>query len=486
MLLFATTPRALARALARIAAAGLVGGGTVALALSALSVEQGCAGKADTAKAPEPILIGASLGLTNGLAGTSAPLRDALRAAEGQINAAGGLLGRPVQFDIVDDASDEEALVQKVATDFVAKKVVAVFGPVSSGQVVKVAKIYADAQIIELTATSTSTELTNLQPPTDRWLFRTTPADDFQGAAVMAFAQRTPRGLADGGAPAVDGGPPATCKKLAIVHVDNSYGNSMSDVIQQNWPKRTGEQVLVRKKVAVDLAGSYQDVVAQVMAAPGGPPECLALIAYDDVASQFVRDFKAQATYPQLAQNGFFFIGTDGVYTELFLKYGLANQSDPTSANVAEGITGTNPDTQPGTPEYNQFKTIFSSYFPLPSNKEAPSFSANAYDAAMLIALAIQRAGTVDDRVAIRNALVDVATPPGKVYSPGQLGDALQALQQGQDIDYKGASGNVDLEPNGNVKAGFIVWEAYKTPDKKYEYRTLGRFGLDELLGQLQ
>jgi ABC-type branched-subunit amino acid transport system substrate-binding protein len=469
--------------LSRVAAVGMIGG-AVALGGSAVTVSEGCADKAPTASAPEPIVIGASLGLTNGLAGTSGPLRDALRAAEGQINAAGGLLGRPVVFDIVDDASDEDAIVARVAQDFVAKKVVAVIGPVSSGQVVKVAKIYADAHIIELTATSTSTELTSLQPTSDRWLFRTTPADDFQGAAVMTFAQRTPRGLGDAGAPTGDGGPPSTCSQLAIVHIDNSYGNSMADVIQQNWPKRSGQQVLVRKKVAVDLAGSYADVVTQVLSAPGGPPQCLALITYDDVAAQFVRDFKANPMYSQLAQNGFFFIGTDGVYTDLFLKYGLANQSDPTSANVAEGVTGTNPDTQPGTPEYNQFKTIFSSYFPL-QNKEAPSFSANAFDAAMLIALAIERAGTVTDQVAVRNALIEVANPPGKVYSPGQLGDALQALRQGQDIDYKGASGNVDLEPNGNVKAGFIVWEAYKTPASTYDFRTIGRFGLEEL-GQLQ
>jgi branched-chain amino acid transport system substrate-binding protein len=474
----------LARVLARTAAVGMTAGAAAVL-LSTMSVEQGCADKAPSPSVEPPIVIGASLGLTNGLAGTSAPLRDALRVAEGQINAAGGLLGRRVVFDIVDDTSDEDAIVTKVAEDFVRKGVVAVIGPVSSGQVVKVHKIYADAQIIEMSATSTSTELTNIQPTNNRWFFRTTPADDFQGAAVMAFAQKTPRGLGDAGVPQVDGGPPATCSKLAILHIDNSYGNSMSDVIQASWPKKTGQQVLVRKKVAVELAPSYQDVVSEILSVPGGPPQCLAVISYDDVAAQFIRDFKADSRYAALAANGFFFIGTDGVYTDLFLKYGLANQSDPSSANVAEGVTGTNPDTQPGTPEYNQYKTIYSSYFPL-GVKDAPSFSANAFDAAMLIALAIQRAGTVADRVAVRNALLEVANPPGKTYSPGQLGDALQALLQGQDIDYKGASGNVDLEPNGNVKAGFIVWEAFKTPAKNYEYRTVGRFQLEELLDQLR
>ena len=476
------------RALARLlAAAVVISGGALGI-----SAGQGCADKAAPASAPEPIVIGVSLGLSGSLDAFAAPLRRSIDVAQGTINANGGVLGRQVIFDVQDDQSDEgTGIVQKVAQDFVNKRVAAVIGPIGSQQVVATQDIYAKAQIPQITPSATSTDLANIQPTNDRWLFRTTPADDFQGAAVMLFAQRTPRGLSDAGTPAADGGVPAICKAMAIVNVDNSYGNSMADVIEKNWQKRVGNPIAIRKKVDATLAANYADVVSAVLAQS---PECLALICYDDVAAQFVREFKNDARYPPLVTTkGFFFIGTDGVYTDGFLKRGRADQSDSTSVNIAEGVTGTNPDTQPGTPEYNQFRTLFSAHYPLKAKEDAPAFAANTFDAAILLALAIQAAGTADDHVAVRNALLNVASG-GKPYTPGQLGLAFQALRAGQDIDYKGASGNVDLEPNGNVKAGFIVWEAFRYPATEpdttkrntIDYRTIGRFGLDELVGQLQ
>jgi ABC-type branched-subunit amino acid transport system substrate-binding protein len=456
---------------------------------STMIIEEGCASVVASPSAEPPILIGVSLGLTKGLAAFAKPLRESVRAAEGQINASGGLLGRQVTFEVQDDESDEDkGIVERIANDFVARGAVAVIGPIGSQQVVKTQAIYAKGNVIQISPSATSTDLTTLQPAGDRWLFRTTPADDFQGAAVLLLAQKTPRGLVDGGAPAEGGSLPTSCSKLAIVHVDNAYGKSMADVIETNFPKRAGQSIVIRQPVAVGLIPSYAEVVNKIMPLA---PECLALIAYDDVAVPFVRDFKADARYLPMEKKGFFFIGTDGVFTEGFLSGGRQNPSDPSSPNVAEGVFGTNPDTQPGTKEYNEFRAIYSSYIPLgrkPDNtpNDAPAFTANTFDAAVLLALAIQRAGTTVDRNAIRAALLEAATPPGRPYTPAQVGDALLAVRQGDDIDYQGASGAVDIEPTGNVKSGFIVWEAYRDISKKLDYRTVGRFSLDELTDQLK
>jgi branched-chain amino acid transport system substrate-binding protein len=457
----------------------------------AMTVEEGCASKAPPPSAQPPILIGVSLGLTNGLAGVGQPLREAVRAAEGQINAAGGLVGRQVVFDVQDDQSDEDddGAVQRIANDFVARGALAVIGPIGSQQVVKTQAIYAKGNVIQISPTATSTDLTTIQPAGDRWFFRTTPADDFQGAAVLLFAQKTPRGLVDGGAPPpVDGGPPSSCTKLAIVQVDNAYGKSMADIIERNFPKRSGQPIVTRQTVGVEPVNSYTDVVGKILPLA---PQCLALIVYDDVAAPFVRDFKADPRFAELEKKGFFFIGTDGVFTDRFLLLGQQDKSDRKSPNVGEGVLGTNPDTQPGTTDYNEFRTIYASYSPLgrqPDNTPnlTPAFTANAFDAAVLVALAIQRAGTIVDRAAIREALLEVANPPGRPYTPAQLAEALLAVRQGDDVDYRGASGAVDIEPNGNVKSGFIVWEAYRNAKKEIDYRTVGRFTLGELTDQLK
>jgi ABC-type branched-subunit amino acid transport system substrate-binding protein len=477
----------LARSLRTVCGAGAVAAGVV-LAVSTLTAGEGCADKAPAPSSATPIIIGVSLGLTGENEGFAAPLRDAVRVAEGQINAGGGLLGRPVRFDVRDDQSDETTVVTDVANQFVKEGVVAVIGPLGSQQVVLTQKIYADNGIIQISPSATSTDLSTIQPTNNRFLFRTTPADDFQGAAVILLAQKTPLGLGDGGAPIGDSGVPVTCKRLAIVNIDNSYGNAMAAVIRTNFPTHggLGRSIVIEQKLGVDVTSSYATEAAALVAAK---PDCSALISYAKVAAQYVHDVKADPNYKTLSDKGFFFVGTDGVYTDDFIKLSLQNQSDETSASTADGVYGTNPDTNPGTKEYNEFNTIYRSYFPaLP---DAPAFGANTYDAAILIALAIQQAGTVTDHVAIRDALIKVATPPGKPFTPAQVGEALLAIRQGGPggdvVDYKGASGNLDFDLNGNVKSGFIVWEAIRNPmTKKVEYRTAARFTTEELADQIK
>lgn len=108
----------------RAVALGAVTAGAL-LVGSTLTATEGCADKAPAPSAAAPIVIGVSLGLTGDLDTFAAPLRDAVRTAEGQINAGGGLLGRPVRFDVRDDKSDEGAIVTGVANDLVRDGVVA-------------------------------------------------------------------------------------------------------------------------------------------------------------------------------------------------------------------------------------------------------------------------------------------------------------------------------------------------------------------------
>jgi ABC-type branched-subunit amino acid transport system substrate-binding protein len=450
---------------------------------STLTATEGCADKAPAPSSAAPIVIGVSLGLTGENDTFAGPLRDSIRVAEGQINAGGGLLGRPVRFDVRDDQSDETTVVASVANQLVSEGAVAVIGPLGSQQVVLTHQIYANAKVIQISPSATSTDLSTIQPADNRFLFRTTPADDFQGAAVMLFAEKTPRGLGDAGAPLNEAGAPVTCNRLAIVNIDNSYGNSMADVIKANFPKRgVGRSIVVQQKLGVDVAATYASQASALVAAN---PDCAAVISYAKVAAQYVADVKKDPNFKTLSDKNFFFIGTDGVFTDGFLQLSRLNQSDETSPSTAEGVFGTNPDTNPGTKEYNEFRTIFRSYFP--AQADAPAFGANTYDAAILVALAIQQAGSVTDHVAIRDALRKVATPPGKPFTPAQVGDALLAIRRGEDVDYKGASGNVDFEANGNVKSGFIVWEAFRDPQtKKVSYRTVAQFTTDELLEQIK
>ena len=53
----------------------------------------------------------------------------------------------------------------------------------------------------------------------------------------------------------------------------------------------------------------------------------------------------------------------------------------------------------------------------------------------------------------------DVTAPGGDKYTWEQLPEAIEALQNGDDIDYVGASGEIDLDENGDPTAG--VYDIY-------------------------
>jgi branched-chain amino acid transport system substrate-binding protein len=58
------------------------------------------------------------------------------------------------------------------------------------------------------------------------------------------------------------------------------------------------------------------------------------------------------------------------------------------------------------------------------------------------------------------DALVDITAPGGTKYTWEQLPEAIEALQNGDDIDYEGASGSVDLNDDGDATAE--VYDLYR------------------------
>ena len=162
------------------------------------------------------------------------------------------------------------------------------------------------------------------------------------------------------------------------------------------------------------------------------------------------------------------------MFTPGFLELSRDNRADETSPSTAEGVFGTNPDTQPGTKEYNEFKTIYRSYFPTLARCAAVHREhVRRGDPHR----ARDPAGRHGDRPRGDSRCAPQGRDrPGQAVHAGAGRRRAARAPAGQDIDYKGASGNVDFEANGNVKSGFIVWEAFRDPKtKKVDYRTVAR-----------
>jgi branched-chain amino acid transport system substrate-binding protein len=107
--------------------------------------------------------------------------------------------------------------------------------------------------------------------------------------------------------------------------------------------------------------------------------------------------------------------------------------------------------------DYNDdsYKLFAEAYEATGNSPQAP-YAAHGYGASFLIALAIEKAGSAD-RAAIGPALREVANAPGTVIRPGEWEKAKAAIAAGEDINYEGASGNVDFDEAGDVGGVYSV-----------------------------
>jgi branched-chain amino acid transport system substrate-binding protein len=78
-----------------------------------------------------------------------------------------------------------------------------------------------------------------------------------------------------------------------------------------------------------------------------------------------------------------------------------------------------------------------------------------AYDMAIVLGLALEKAGPGANNAAIAKAIRDVANPPGKMVTSFEDGKKL--LRAGEKINYEGASGRLDFDERGDVTPDFGV-----------------------------
>jgi ABC-type branched-subunit amino acid transport system substrate-binding protein len=101
-----------------------------------------------TAASTEPIKIGAVLGISGRFAFVGGPQQLALQMAQEEINAAGGIAGRPVEFVIYDDEVDETKTVPLVNRLIGEDGVVAIIGPSITIPALAIAPIVEEQGIV--------------------------------------------------------------------------------------------------------------------------------------------------------------------------------------------------------------------------------------------------------------------------------------------------------------------------------------------------
>src|SRR4051812_16063409 len=127
-------------------------------------------GLASGAWAQETIKIGVSGPFTGGSSSMGVSMRDGVRLAADEINAAGGVMGKKIELVERDEQAKNEVGVQ-VAQELINKeKVVATLGYINTGVALASQRFYQEAQIPVLNNVATGTQITKqFEPPENKY-----------------------------------------------------------------------------------------------------------------------------------------------------------------------------------------------------------------------------------------------------------------------------------------------------------------------------
>lgn len=306
--------------------------------------------------------------------------------------------GKKVKFELVaeDDAADPKqgtAAAQKLCD----AKVAGVVGHLNSGTTIPAAKVYNDCGIPHVTGAATNPNLTK---PGYKTTFRIIANDNALGAGLAAYAAETLK-----------------LKTVAIVDDRTAYGQGVANVFKRVAAEK-GMKV-VDEQFTTDKA---TDFMAILTAIKSKNPDAIFYGGMDPQAGPMLRQME------QLGMANVKFFGGDGVCTHEISKLAAGAK---TLGNVICAEGGASLTKMPGGAAW---KARYDAKYP----NQFQVYSPYTYDATMLLADAMKRAGSWDP----------------KVYIPELLKS-----------NYKGVTANIAFEPNGEMKNPAITLYSY--PDGK-------------------
>lgn len=311
------------------------------------------------AQTGEPIRIGVSGPFTGGSSPMGLSMRDGIRVATAEINAAGGLLGRPVLLIERDDEARNERGA-KIAQELIGKeRIVAGVGIVNTGVALASQRYYQEARIPMITAVATGSIVTRqFLPPQypENFIFRVSANDTIQAAMIVeeAVVRRKFR-------------------KVAILADSTNYGQLGREDLERALDRMSIHPVSIDKFNIRDV-----DMTRQLLAARKAGAEVLLTYGIG----------------PELAQiaNG---VARLGWKVPIIGSWPLSMSNFIDSAGP-NGEGARMPQTfiqEPDTPKRRAFIEAYQK-ISRTQRMPSPSAAAQGYDAMMLLAAAIRQAGT--------------------------------------------------------------------------------------------
>lgn len=365
------------------------------------------------AYAQEEIKIGIILGYTGPIESLVAEMGPAAEMAVAEVNEAGGILdGAEVTAITADstciDAAAATAAAERLITSDGVKGIVG--GDCSGVTGAMLQNVAVPNGIVMVSPSATSPGLSHENNEDEGLFFRTAPSDARQGVVMTEV-------LMDLG-----------IKEVAVTYTNNDYGKGLADAFQSAYEEAGG---------TVTISAAHEDGKADysaevgALAAAGG--DRLVVAGYvDQGGSGIVRSALDTGAFDT-------FHFPDGM---------IGDQLVANFGSEIDGSSGQHP--SPSEELSAQFTELVGDKF----NATSP-FAPESYDAAALILLAMQAAGSAEPGE-YKDKIMDVANAPGEPIYPGELAKAIQILADGGEIDYVGAS-DVELIGPGEAAGNYRV-----------------------------
>lgn len=351
----------------------------------------------------EDIKLGVVLGFTGPLETLAGPMADGAELAIAEVSGSGLLLGGSTVSAVRGDSTCVDAAAATATAErlVTSEGVSAIMGAMCSGATGAIlSNVAVPNGIVMISPSATSPGLSTVED--NGLFFRTAPSDARQGVVMADIIME--RGISS----------------VAVTYTNNDYGKGLADSFQAAFDAAGG---------TVTLSSPHEDGKADysaeigALAAAGG--DALVVAGYVDEGGSGM----VQAALDTGAFDMFVF--PDGmVGAALTENFG----SD------IDGSFGQNPGSNSdGAAMYEEMAAAAG------VNGESV-YSKEAYDAAALILLAMQAAGSSNSND-LKEHIMAVANAPGEKILPGNLSQALEILAAGGDIDYVGASAVELIEP---------------------------------------
>ncbi|KIN72479.1 ABC transporter substrate-binding protein [Sulfitobacter guttiformis] len=341
------------------------------------------------------VKIGIHFGFTGPIESLTGHMADGAELAIKEVSDSGMLLDGMTAVGMrVDSGCIDNGLAVSNGERLIADGVAGIVGSDCSGVTGAVLQNVAIPNgMVMISPSATSPGLTTMED--NGLFFRTSPSDAREGEVMAEILNE--RGV----------------KSIALTYTNNDYGKGLADAIESSFKAIGGEVTIVAAHE--DGKADYSAEVGALASAGG---DILVVAGYLDQGGAGIIKAALDA----------------GAWEQFGLPGGMIGEALP--ANIGPDLNGS----------YGQIAgsegpgiEAFTKMSEEAGFLGASPYTPESYDAAALLLLAMQAAGSVDPAV-YKEKILDVANAPGEKIYPGELAKALELIKAGTDIDYVGAS----------------------------------------------